>query len=148
MKISAELDEGGVIVPAPAPCLLLFNQVIRGNATHLGRFEGVGSACILDVVIPDPVRRSWPRGRRHRTATFSNPLWVLTAANGDELWLEGADGVAVVSLVDNSLRAEGIQTIIGGTGRFEGAIGELESEAVNEDGQGPNDFESRGWIRF
>ena len=82
------------------------------------------------------------------TATFSNPRWELTAANGDELWLEAPEAVAVISLDDNSLRAVGTHTIIGGTGRFEDAAGELVSGAVNEDGMGPDDFRSDGRIRY
>lgn len=149
MAISAGVAFTGEVVPAPAPCLQLFNSAINGTTTHLGRFEGVGSTCILDVTAPDPDPPFLAPGPPpYATATFANPLWVLTAANGDELWLEAPDAVAVISLVDNSLRAEGIHTIIGGTGRFEGATGELESGAVNEDGQGPDDFESSGWIRY
>lgn len=145
MKISAEVlvDEANPVIPPPAPCLQLFNSVIKGTATHLGQFEGVGSTCVLDVVAPDPDPPFLPPGPApYATATFSNPLWVLTAANGDELWLEALDAVFVSSLTDGSSRAEGTHTIIGGTGRFEGATGELDSPAVN------SELESRGWIRY
>lgn len=149
MKIRATVALVDEVVPPPAPCLQLSASVIEGNATHLGRFEGVGSTCILDVVAPDPNPPfPAPGPPPYLTATFSNPLWELTAANDDELWLESGPSVCVISLADNSLRCEGSHTIVGGTGRFEGAIGELESGAVNEDGQGPDDFESHGWIRY
>lgn len=149
MKISAGVAFVDEVVPPPAPCLQLFSSTIEGNATHLGRFEGVGSTCILDVVAPDPDPPFLAPGPPpYITASFSNPRWELTAADGDELWLEGHSAVCVISLSDNSLRCVGAHTIIGGTGRFAGATGELDSGAVNEDGQGPDDFESRGWIRF
>lgn len=149
MRISAGVLLTGEVVPPPAPCLQLFNSVIEGTATHLGRFHGVGSTCIVDVIAPDPDPAFMPAGPApYITASFTNPVWVLTAANGDELWLEGHSAVAVISLADNSLRAAGAHTIIGGTGRFAGATGELESGAVNDDGLGPDDFESSGWIRF
>jgi hypothetical protein len=149
MKMSLGVELVSEVVPPPEPCLQLFNSVIKGTATHLGRFEGVGSTCILDVIAPDPDPPFLAPGPPpYLTAAFSNPLWVLTAANGDELWLEATDAVAVISLVDNSLRAMGTHRILGGTGRFDGATGELHTEAINEDGQGPDDGESRGWIRY
>lgn len=150
MKISGQVEFVGEAVPPPAPCLQFFNTVINGRTTHLGRFEGVGSTCILEIVaLPDPDPPFLPAGPPpYLTARFSNPLWVLTAANGDQLRLEALDAVAVISLADNSLRAEGTHRILGGTGRFAEATGELETVAMNEDGQGPDDFRSRGWIRF
>lgn len=153
MKISAGVAFVGEVVPAPAPCLQLFNSEINGTATHLGRFNGVGSTCILEIVAPDPdPPYPAPGPPPYATATFSNPLWTLTAANGDELWLEAPRGTCVLSLVDNSLLCQGsgepVQFIVGGTGRFAEATGELVPHAINEDGQGPDDFESEGWIRF
>lgn len=155
MKISAGVAFVGEVVPAPVPCLQLFNSEIKGTATHLGRFEGVGSTCILEIVAPDPDPPYLAPGPPpYATATFSNPLWVLTAANGDELWLETPHAVCVISLADNSLRCEREegeppnQFVVGGTGRFAGATGELNPEAINQDGQGPDDFESHGWIRY
>jgi hypothetical protein len=82
------------------------------------------------------------------TADFTNPRWALRAASGDELWLESFDAVAVISLADGSLRAEGRQRIVGGTGRFAGATGEAMVGAVNDDGLGPDDFSGSGWIRY
>lgn len=114
----------------------------------LGRFSGVGSTCITDQVAPDPDPPFTPAGPApYATATFTNPRWTLTAANGDELWLEN-DAVAVLSLADMSLEAHGTQRIVGGTGRFAGATGEAAITGVNEDGQGPDDFGGYGWIRF
>jgi hypothetical protein len=153
MKISAGVLLTDEVVPPPAPCLRLFNSAINGTATYLGNFEGVGSTCILDLIAPDPdPPYPAPGPPPYATATFSVPLWVLTAANGDELWSEAPLGMCVFSLVDNSIACEStgepVQFIIGGTGRFTGAVGELEGQSINEDGQGPDDFESHGWIRF
>jgi hypothetical protein len=138
------------VTPAlpPPGCLAYFTSVIEGTATHLGRFSGVGSTCITDQVAPDPDPPFTPAGPApYATATFTNPRWTLTAANGDELWLEN-DAVAVLSIANLSLEAHGTQRIVGGTGRFAGATGEAEITAVNEDGQGPDDFGGYGWIRF
>jgi hypothetical protein len=137
--------------PADPPdgCLVYFTSVIEGTATYLGRFSGIGSTCVVDQVAPDPDPPFTPAGPPpYATAQFTNPRWTLTAANGDELWIEGPEAVAVISFADNSLAARGIHRIVGGTGRFTGATGEAQVGAVNDDGQGPDDFSGTGWIRF
>lgn len=147
---------GGYLVvsetaPPPAPCQVLLNASIEGTATHLGHFTGVGSTCVLAGWPPaaDAAPPFTPPGPPpYATVLFSNPRWTLTAANGDELWLEARDAVAVFSLTDGSARARGVHRIVGGTGRFVGASGALETQAVNADGQGADDLESRGWIRW
>jgi hypothetical protein len=134
---------------APAGCLLYFTSVITGHATHLGAFSGEGSTCITGLIQPDPDPPFVPAGPGpYFTAAFVNPSWTLTASNGDQLFIENYDAVAVISLVDNSLRAEGRMRIVGGTGRFAGATGEALVGAVNDDGQGPDDFSGSGWIRY
>ena len=149
MKLRLTVAATGEVVPPPTPCLQFFHTVIEGHATHTGRIEGVGRTCVTDAVAPDPSPPfPAPGPGPYLTATFSNPLWELTAANGDQLFLEAVDAVAVISLADGSLRAEGSHTIVGGTGRFAGATGILQSAAVNADGVGPDDFESHGWIRY
>jgi len=134
---------------APAGCLVYFTSTIEGHATHVGAFSGVGSTCVTGVIQPDPDPPFVPAGPApYFTADFTNPLWTLTASNGDEVWLEGYDAVAVISLVDGSLRGEGRMRIVGGTGRFAGATGDAVVGAVNDDGQGPDDFSGSGWIDY
>lgn len=148
MKISARVSPMGEVLPPPAPCVQFFETSIEGNATHLGRLEGAGSTCVTGAA-PDPAPPFLPPGPApYLTATFFAPLWSLQAANGDELHLEGSPSVCVFSLADGSLRCEGSLTIIGGTGRFDGATGELEVGSINEDGIPPDDFWGDGWIRF
>jgi hypothetical protein len=133
----------------PAGCIVYFTSVITGTATHLGRFSGAGSTCVTDVVQPDPDPPFVPSGPPpYFTATFTNPLWTLTGANGDQIRIESTRAVAVISLVDGSLKGVGAQRILGGTGRFRGATGEAEVGAVNDDGEGPDDFRGDGWIRY
>jgi hypothetical protein len=130
-----------------------FKSVIMGHATHLGKFSGVGSTCI-STLEPDADPPFLPPGPPpYFTASFSNPRWVLTAASGDELWLEATDAVAVFGVNPQdgsftSLAARGTHWIVGGAGRFAGATGELQTMAVNEDAQGPDDVRSEGWIRY
>lgn len=145
------IDATVAVTPAapPAGCAVYFTSVIEGHATHLGTFSGVGSTCITGVIQPDPNPPFLPAGPApYFTAEFYNPLWTLTGANGDELWLESYDAVAVFSMVDNSLVAEGRMRVVGGTGRFAGATGDAMVGAVNEDGIGPDDFSGSGWISY
>jgi hypothetical protein len=74
----------------------------EGEATHLGRFTVTG-----DVAVD--VATGIPQG-----------TWTLTAANGDMLFLEmGGHGI-------DETHGFGAFTIVGGTGRFEGATGYYE----------------------
>lgn len=150
MRIVGTITFVGTYEPV-APCLVHLRSVLSGRATHLGRFDGYGSTCLqIDpaTAVPDPAPPFVPAGPPpYITAPFSNPLWVLRAANGDELWLATTEAVAVLS-VDGSVRAEGTHVILGGTGRFAGATGLLASVGENADGRGPDDLRSEGWIRF
>jgi len=152
MRIAGTVLLVSMETPPPAPCFLKAGTELAGRATHLGRFEGIGITCILtdlSTAVPDPNPPFTPAGPPpYVTARFTNPSWVLTAANGDELWLQSLEAVAVISGVDGSLRAEGIHSIIGGTGRFADATGELQTVGTNDDGLGPDDIRSEGWIAY
>ena len=153
MKITGGFLPVGSVDPPPPPCLQMFKGALTGTATHLGSFKGASTTCILNFVAPDPNPPWLPPGPPpYATATISNPLMVLTAADGDELWLTAPHARCVLSLADSSLRCEAegqpVHFIIGGTGRFAAATGELVSHSINADGQGPDDFEYIGWIRF
>jgi hypothetical protein len=76
-----------------------------GQATHLGRFSGVGSGSC------DP-----------GTYVISGDE-TLTAANGDQLFLHLEGSGSGTGMVD---------TITGGTGRFEHATGSILSHIVSE----------------
>lgn len=150
MKIRANIAFVGEVVPPTPPCLQELRAVWTGNATHLGRFEGEATTCILDLVAPDPDPPfNAPGAPPYVTAAFSNPLIVLTGANGDQLRLTSGDAVAVCRLENFfQCRATGTTRVVGGTGRFAGATGEMAAGAVNEDGQGPDDYEADGWISY
>jgi hypothetical protein len=152
MTFTVEL-QGPVPDPLPECAVAHLASVLEGTASHLGHFRGTGSTCIRSLM-PDPDPPFLPPGPAPwATASFSNPLWVLTAANGDELWLRASDATAVFGINPTdgsftSLASRGTHVIIGGTGRFADADGELRTTAVNEDGQGPDDVHSDGWIRY
>jgi hypothetical protein len=74
----------------------------EGQATHLGRFT-----VTADVAVA--VATGIPQG-----------TWTLTAANGDMLFLAmGGHGI-------DDTHGFGFFTVVGGTGRFEGATGSYE----------------------
>lgn len=74
----------------------------KGYATHLGSFEVVGDT------------------RIHLFTGIVEGNWTLTAANGDIL-LATLEGFGV-----DPTHGEGVFTIVGGTGRFEGATGSYQ----------------------
>ena len=148
IRIAATVAIAGPLDPLPEGCLAGFDTAIEGTATLLGAFTGVGSTCIEHQILPDPDPPFTASGPApYMTAKFTNPRWTLTAADGDELWLD-ARGIAVISGVDNSLLARGSQRILGGTGRFAGATGFLEAEAVNDGTGGPDHFVAHGKIEM
>ena len=74
----------------------------QGQATHLGRFTQTGDVANEDAT-------GIPRG-----------TWTLTAANGDMLFLTmGGHGI-------DETHGFGAFTVVGGTGRFQGASGYYE----------------------
>jgi hypothetical protein len=75
----------------------------QGQATHLGRFTQTGDAAV-DVATGNA------RG-----------TWTLTAANGDMLFLEFEAKPTI-----DSTHGLGAFTVVGGTGRFQGASGFYE----------------------
>lgn len=99
--------------PCDDPVFTSFNwQVGEGNATHLGKFSITIGFC-----------------ESPGTGQYSLGYGVMTAANGDELYLQiPAEGdVGQVYPIDDPFYEFQFQDsfeIIGGTGRFQGATGE------------------------
>ena len=90
----------------------------EGTATHLGKFTGSFDFCASGS--PNP---NHPDG-----AAYGPAMTVMTAANGDELWLSGEGFVNQTQPEDG--QPEYVTSwwrdhfeILGGTGRFEGATG-------------------------
>jgi hypothetical protein len=75
----------------------------QGQATHLGRFTETGDSAV-DVATGN-----------------AQGTWTLTAANGDMLYLEFE-----AKPTSDHTHGDGAFTIVGGTGRFEGASGSYE----------------------
>jgi len=113
-----------------------------GTAAHLGRVSVVQSHCTrFDFLAAPP-----------QDATFADGLMVVTAANGDQLWIEyagsflfypGATPEVGVSRISYSSVA-----IVGGTGRFKGASGTMVGSAVDDFPLGANIAVLRGTIVY
>lgn len=113
-----------------------------GVAEHLGRLSAVSSHCTrFDFFSPPPGLSQFGDGRM-----------VLTAANGDELWITysgsflfypGATPDVGLSVVTFST-----MTIVGGTGRFVDAGGSLTGSAVDNFPAGPNIVTLSGTIMY
>jgi hypothetical protein len=114
---------------------------LHGTAAHLGRVTIVASHCTQFDAFTTP-----------NPGVFQDGEMTVTAANGDELWLEYAGhflftpgdtpevGVSEISFTT--------VTVTGGTGRFEGATGSLTGSAIDNFPAGPNTADFAGWIVY
>lgn len=118
---------------APAGCEVFLTTSQVGNATHLGRFTGVGETCgfNLRVVESPPFNLSGGEPPFFVADFTARQTW--TAADGDTLSWSTPDGVFVQSLTDGTSSSVGSMDVAGGTGRFDGASGHAEITAVNQD---------------
>jgi hypothetical protein len=88
----------------PAENVVRLHLTGEGVATHLGHYK-VDS--MIEIHVADGT---------------GNQRQIITAANGDMLILTGANGHAI-----DATHAAGTLTIVGGTGRFEGAAGSIDT---------------------
>jgi hypothetical protein len=85
-----------------------------GNATHLGRI----SVRILETV--DDSSIPW----------IVSDIITLTAANGDQLFISAPAGEVIPDFTKGILVGGGDGSITGGSGRFEGAEGDIHVNAI------------------
>ena len=134
LPVRGQFTGAGVNVDRRCPDALTIGFAIHGVLSHLGRMTGGGTNCTEFTL-----------------GTESVPIWdgiaIVTAADGSTLTLayEGlqgtpTNGVAAFSHVD---------TVIGGSGRFTGATGELRIEGLIDFSRFPEVTVSgtvSGWI--
>jgi hypothetical protein len=112
-----------------------------GTAAHLGHVSVTQSHCTWFDVLG--------------TAATENPFvdgqMVITAANGDELWVHYS-GYFLFAAASEAVGVSDIHyetmTIVGGTGRFEGASGSLTGRARDDFPTGPNAASYAGTIVY
>ena len=114
---------------------------LRGTAAHLGRVSVVASHCTQFDIFTTP-----------NPGVFQDGEMTVTAANGDELWIEYAGhflftpgDTPEVGVSDISFTT---LTVTGGTGRFEGATGSLSGHAIDNFPAGPHTAAFAGWIVY
>lgn len=105
----------------PGPFVFRNTQVGSGQATHLGRFQAQFTFCVDAADLFDDISPGELVGDE------SIPYWdgagTLTAANGDELWIAVAGEIVPSSDPEFDFEFSDPFTIVGGSGRFEGATG-------------------------
>ena len=107
-------SSGAVTVTDSSYPFVTLRVVGEGEATHLGHFTLTAQA-VIDVSLPGaPAAGSW----------------TLTAANGDQLF------VTFVAYGIDPTHGHGDFTIVGGTGRFQGATGEYTQLITFSDPEG------------
>jgi len=134
VQMKGQASGSGVFAGAPGDCLvgempgLPVSMSGEGIASHLGKITFVQTGHCLSLV----------------NFTYTGSVIVI-AANGDEYWSDYAGQ----SFADGTFRHEG--TIVGGTGRFEGATGYYVQEGIGTDpSTGSFTFEMtyEGWILY
>ena len=109
LPISGSFTRSTTAQPCPPPSTFTITGTVEGTATHLGPF----TARTVDNV----------------SSTSGVGTWDFTARNGDQLFSETV-GVETEFEPPNISHVTLHATIVGGTGRFAGASGELTIEFV------------------
>lgn len=107
---------------------LLNTQIGEGEATHLGRFSVIITFCVdITDVLDDGTLTGG------ESLPYDNGFGILTAADGDELYLEISGAVLPSDQPGYNLEFRDPFSFTGGTGRFAGATGTGMTESfVNQ----------------
>ena len=151
-------QEAGPVAPATAlsisaavhPVQLPYKARFTGTTTfsgsaacpaYLARMQGTGVATHLGFSTVEFTVCGMPVGGGNHVFTPGPTMGVATAANGDELWFTDHHGTLTAGT--NEIRVH--STIVGGTGRFANATGEMDNVGY---GVGGWTVEGSGWIRY
>src|SRR5262249_34353757 len=104
------------------------------NGTDDLRFSGAGIASQLGLSGLDGHSTTRPSATDPLCSDIVTDRVILTAANGDELWLVNAGEDCLDLSVPGRIfiRGSGTMAIVGGTGRFQGATGSGRFAVVAE----------------
>ena len=131
--VNGQFTGTGVDVAQRCPDALTIGFAIDGVLSHLGRMTGAGTNCTEFTL-----------------GTESVPIWdgiaIVTAADGSTLTLayEGLQGAPTNGVASFSHQ----DTVIGGTGRFEGATGELTISGLLDFADLTVTGSVSGWISY
>lgn len=110
-------------------------------AAYLARMQGTGIAAHLGLSTVDFTTCGMPVGGGNQVFTPGPTMGVATAANGDELWF--TNHVGTYTAATGEIRVH--STIVGGTGRFANATGEMDNVGHGVEGW---TVEGSGWISY
>lgn len=115
------------IVPDPAcgaPPRFLETQIGEGTGTYLGRFTITFTFCVDATDLLDDGMLT-----PGESVPYDNVLGIITAANGDQLFLTGSGEVLPSNEPGFVFEFHDTFTFAGGTGRFAGASGQLTTDS-------------------
>jgi hypothetical protein len=111
-----------------------------GQVTHLGNVSEELTVCIEEIVFDE--NGEFVEGH------IGGVCVELTAANGDEVWLLGGPHIFKPAPGCFCMKAQLKETITGGTGRFEGASGQVDVLVTFDIATGIYTEEYDGWISY
>lgn len=110
-------------------------------AAYLARMQGTGVAAHLGLSTVDFTVCGMPVGGGNHVFTAGPTMGVATAANGDELWFTTQGGTFTAATGEIRVHS----TIVGGTGHFANATGEMDNVGHGVEGW---TVEGSGWISY
>ena len=119
----------------PVACPTTFLQgttVASGNATHMGSVTLRSTDCVVQA---------------DGQLTFTDGRLVLTAANGDQI-IATYSGMLLPTAELPVYSLSGSYTVIGGTGRFEGATGSGTLQGSSNIVTGRGGYTATGFLRY
>ncbi|HMB92097.1 MAG TPA: hypothetical protein VKP65_14690 [Rhodothermales bacterium] len=144
IPFKSDFFSNGVAVPDPDcgafPPILKNIQDGFGEATHLGRFAFHVTFC---QDITDLLDGELTEGE---SVPYWNAVGTMTAANGDELWITGSGAILPSDHPDYDFEFNDPFEFVGGTGRFEGASGDVVTHSFVDFASGQVDHDWSGTL--
>lgn len=126
------------------PPVFLNTQVGEGQATHLGRFAIEITFCVDATDLLDDGTLT-----EGESAPYFDGIGVLTAADGDELHMEIAEGAVLPSPgTEFDFEFQDPFSFVGGTGRFMGASGDGMMNSFVDQATSTTYHDWNGLLRF
>lgn len=148
MSGSWESSESPPSATPPAGCLLHVETTQSGGASVIGDFTGTGETCVT-AAQPSDTPPLWDHAPAppYLVAKFDSRMtWVTNT--GDEVWVTATAADFVQSQANGATTVSGVLTIGGGTGRYEGASGEMAVSGGRDPGEPGDVLSFDGEIRL